>query len=267
MPPISFDVQVTGRGPPMVLVAGAACGGVVWAGAVAHFRARYELHVLQLGGFAGRPRIEAPLLATARHELADYLGASGRGPAVLVGHSLGAFLVYATIADAPDCVSAGIAIDGVPALGQTLAPRCSPAEIERTAGWRRRRLAGLTPEKFRRYLAGAFRSMVVEPSDADEIVERGGRSDPSAVADAMYELWTTDLRPLLPSIDAPLLFIAPEWPVVELRRCAARLELYRQQLAAVPNHRLVVVEGARHFVMPDQPEALYREMDRFLEGG
>jgi pimeloyl-ACP methyl ester carboxylesterase len=39
---------------------------------------------------------------------------------------------------------------------------------------------------------------------------------------------------------------------------------YEQQVAAVPNHRVVLAEDARHFVMWDAPDFLWRTMDAFL---
>src|SRR5258705_1425561 len=66
-------VEVTGKGRPMVFVPGLTCGGDVWRDAVAHFAARYQCHVVTLGGFAGRPRFEGSFLHTARDSLVAYM--------------------------------------------------------------------------------------------------------------------------------------------------------------------------------------------------
>src|SRR5271165_2213258 len=55
--PAAFSVKVTGAGRPMILIPGLSCGGDVWDGTVAHFKDRYECHVLTLAGFAGQPAI------------------------------------------------------------------------------------------------------------------------------------------------------------------------------------------------------------------
>jgi pimeloyl-ACP methyl ester carboxylesterase len=40
---------------------------------------------------------------------------------------------------------------------------------------------------------------------------------------------------------------------------------YEAQVRAIPDHRVVLAEKARHFVMLDDAEFLYRELDDFLE--
>ena len=37
-------------------------------------------------------------------------------------------------------------------------------------------------------------------------------------------------------------------------------------MAAVPRHTVVMVERARHFIMFDEPDALWSTMDTFLAG-
>src|SRR5206468_2702470 len=53
-----FAVKVTGSGKPMILIPGLACSGDVWDSTVAHFKDRYECHVLTLAGFAGQPALK-----------------------------------------------------------------------------------------------------------------------------------------------------------------------------------------------------------------
>lgn len=248
----------------MLLVAGAACDGSVWRCVVERFSDCYQLHVLSLAGFAGRPPIDEPLLATARRELGDYCDQQRLSRLVVVGHSLGAFFCYALAADHADRVAAAIAVDGVPALGQLLVPGGSRAEIERAASARHHWMAQQSVAAFAEFVATTFGTMVVRADRARPLVHQAAQSDPRTVADAMYELWTTDLRPILPAIKAPLLYVAPGAQQLGQRRRQRRLEQYRAQLAPIARHSLVVIERARHFVMLDEPQALLRQMERFL---
>jgi N-formylmaleamate deformylase len=50
----SFAVEVSGHGPPLVLIPGLASPGQVWRTTVEHYRSDHRLHVLTLAGFAGR---------------------------------------------------------------------------------------------------------------------------------------------------------------------------------------------------------------------
>ena len=69
----SFQVKVTGHGQindfdPSAL----ASSGETWDSTVARYQDRYECHVLTLAGFAGVPRIAAPMLDKVRDDIAAY---------------------------------------------------------------------------------------------------------------------------------------------------------------------------------------------------
>ena len=65
----AFAVQKHGHGPAVILIPGLTCGGEVWDETVRRLQDRYELHVLTLSGFAGRPARPGPLLPRVRAEL------------------------------------------------------------------------------------------------------------------------------------------------------------------------------------------------------
>src|ERR1700722_7762743 len=87
----SFQVKITGHGPAMILIPGLASSGEPFDSTVARFGDRYECHVLTLAGFAGVPRIPAPMLDTARDQLAAYIRDKKLTKPIIVGHSLGGF--------------------------------------------------------------------------------------------------------------------------------------------------------------------------------
>ena len=86
----AFVMEITGAGRPMILIPGLSSGGNVWAGAVEHFKDRYECHVVTLAGFAGQPAIEGePFLEQVRDGLIQYIRDKKLERPVIVGHSLG----------------------------------------------------------------------------------------------------------------------------------------------------------------------------------
>src|SRR5205807_9710413 len=97
-----FQVKVTGHGQPMILIPGLACPGEVWDSTVAHFKDRYEMHVLSLAGFAGVPRVPGPFLEKVREGIADYVRKNKLQKPVVVGHSLGGFVALDLAAHHPE---------------------------------------------------------------------------------------------------------------------------------------------------------------------
>jgi pimeloyl-ACP methyl ester carboxylesterase len=80
----------------------------------------------------------------------------------------------------------------------------------------------------------------------------------------MLFIFTTDLRPDLAKIQAPVLVVAADTNGDVPR---GPLEAsWRAQIDAIPRHEIVFVEHSKHFVMLDQPAAFQASLDRFLTG-
>jgi pimeloyl-ACP methyl ester carboxylesterase len=76
---------------------------------------------------------------------------------------------------------------------------------------------------------------------------------------------TTDLRPEMSRIRRPVLLIAPDAPAgVAGDRFRQR---YEQQFAPIPEHRIIFVPNARHFVMLDNHAAVLAAINAFLNEG
>lgn len=263
-PPPAFAVEVTGEGPPMVLIPGLASSGEVWEATVERYRDHYRLHVLTLAGFAGQPPIAPPLLATARDQLVRYLEGLGEERPVLVGHSLGGFLALWVAATVPDRVAAVVAVDGVPFLPALVDPAATADGVRPLADQRRQLYATWTPEQLLLQSRIALATMITDPADVEEAVRWSAASHPSAVGHAMAEAMTTDLRATVAAIEAPVLLIAAAEPAADERMRESLRESYEAQLEKVERHRVVLATEARHFVMLDDPDFLHAVMDDLL---
>jgi len=258
----SFEVRVAGGGPPLVLVPGAACGPVVWEPLIERLASRWELHLVSISGFAGRPAIPPPLLSTLRDELAEHV-CGLKGPA-LVGHSLGAFEVLWVAATVPDRVRAVVALDGVPAFGALQMPGASTDRIARLAAERRDSLLRASPEEFVAINERSFVQMTRDPLDAELITRTGNLSDQRAVAEAMFELWTTDIRDLMADIRAPVLLAVPMPEGLSPGARAQRLARHASQVRTIPEHRVEPLDGSRHMVTFDAPDRVTDLVERFV---
>jgi pimeloyl-ACP methyl ester carboxylesterase len=258
----TFSAKVSGHGRPMILIPGLGCSGEVWRSTVEHVAAAgYQAHVLTLAGFAGQPAVPGGSLDRVRREVIDYIRAEHLDHPVLVGHSLGGFLVFWIAATAPDAVGPVIAVDGVPFFPALLDPDATAESSRANAVMMRDMLAVQGPEEFARQNRAFLSQMITGARDVDEVARESGRSDPAAVGRAVHELMTTDIRPLLSAIRTPVLLVA-----AGQGSDAGALARYQSQVSAVPRHRVVVAARARHFVMLDDPRFLFGEMDEFLAG-
>lgn len=260
-----FKVEVVGHGQPMILIPGLSSSGEVWNSTVAKYKANYQCHVLTLAGFAGEPPINAPFLEQVRLGIADYIRQNKLRWPVVVGHSLGGFLALWLASKEPDLVGPIVVIDMLPYLPAAQQPSATPETMKAQAeAMRKGMMAAQTPEQRRQMQMTVLQTMITDPSNVELAAKWGLASDRNTVAQAMYELFTIDLRPELPRIKAPTLVIGT-W--VGLRQYATREQVennFRQQYANLAGYQFLMSEKAKHFVMLDDPEFLFREMDKFL---
>jgi len=263
--PVPFKAVVVGAGPPMILIPGLASGSNVWDGTVAHFKGRYQCHVLTLAGFAGQPALKGPFLEKVRDGIVKYIHDQKLNHPVIIGHSLGGMMAFWVAETAPADVGPIIAVDGVPFFSALMDPAATHDSTVGMAEQYRAMYAGLTAEQFsdsnHRFLA----MMITASSNVDKVASLGDKSDPKAVGQAFYEIVTTDLRPGLKSIQAPVLLIGSDAAAADDTEKAQAHKAYSAQIAAVPHHKLVFAPTARHFIQLDDPDFFYREIETFLK--
>jgi pimeloyl-ACP methyl ester carboxylesterase len=187
----TFRVEITGRGPDVVLIPGLTCGGHVWDPTVTHLAADHTVHVLTLAGFAGTPRAPGEsFLPRVREELTEYLRSLERP--VLIGHSLGGFMAFWISSSEPGLLAGAIAVDGLPALGALSGQ--DEAAVATFAVQMEQQMASLSQDAFAQQTAQTLLAQISDPDEAARVAQVSGRSDPAIVGRAMAELLTHDLR-------------------------------------------------------------------------
>ena len=246
--PTAFTAHVSGSGRAVILIPGLGCPASVWDDTVAHLGAGYQTHVLQLAGFAGAPALagSAPLVATAREELAHYIEDRHLDHPVVIGHSLGGFLAMWLAAEDPDAVGPIIDLDGGAAFTMN---------DDATARRMRDQFANANDADFAQATRDMFAFMFNDAKRGGPVVDLVVRSDKRAFAGALYELFTTDIRPELAKITVPVLILLSDGPFADDMR---------GQMTGIPKHDTKLLAKTRHFVMYDDPKATFSAIDAFL---
>lgn len=246
--PVAFGVEVKGTGHPVILIPGLGCPGEVWDDTVAHFTSKkFQTHVLTLSGFAGRPAIKEPLSAAVRRDLTRYIRSRKLSNPIIIGHSMGGFIAYWIASYHPELTGPIIVVDAGPALS---------GDMEE-AKQLRSQWKTVSEEEFANLTRIAFLSMSKKkPKKMEPMVAKVAQSDQRAFADAIYELVTTDLTGEVKDIKAPVLILAAD---------GGFKERIKSQVETIPNHEMVVLPGTGHFLMYDDPERYFAEIEKFLE--
>lgn len=260
-----LNIQVSGEGQPMILIPGLASSGEVWDSTVAHYKAHYQCIVVTLAGFAGTPAVAGPFLDSAEAALSSYISEHHLRHVVLVGHSLGGDLALKLAEDHPEQVEKLVIVDSLPALGAVRNPEAKADELKESAG--KMRDAMLQSDSATRQMQSqaAAASMVTNPEDAKRIAGWGAISDPATVANAMYDVMATDLRPNLGNITAPTLVMGTWIAYKQYAPRSAIEATYTTQYANLKSAHIVTADTARHFIMYDDPTWMFAQMDAFLK--
>jgi pimeloyl-ACP methyl ester carboxylesterase len=265
--PAAFHVTVTGHGRAMILIPGLSSSGETWDGTVDHFKDRFECHVLTVAGFAGVPRVPAPMLDRVVDEIAAYIRDRKLDKPVIVGHSLGGFVALRLAIKYPDLPGRIVDVDGYANYLRLTGQPSSPEQAKATADLIRQNMGHMAPEAYDAYVRSgvATRMMVSKDPDFDRLVKWGLASDPSAVADALAEMFEVDLLPDLARIKAPTLVLAAWQSYAQFTDHDRHLKTLHDQFDAIPGVQLELNDTARHFIMWDDPQWMFSRIERFLD--
>ena len=266
---VSFQVKVTGHGRPMILIPGLASPGAVWDATVTHFNKDYECHVLTLAGFGGTPArssADTPLIAAARDELAAYIREHKLDHPVIVGHSLGGFLALEIAIKYPELAGQLVIVDSLPFLVGIMKPGATIDDAKQAADATASAFSKMDPENYSRMIRGGPNGsiMAAATGDLDRIVAWGLASDPTTVAKAMGEMYTTDLRSELTRIKSPTLVLAAWVGYAPYSSHQFVEQVYRDQYAKLAGFQLTITDTARHFIMFDAPAWTFEQIENFL---
>ncbi|WP_165903955.1 alpha/beta fold hydrolase [Hymenobacter gummosus] len=248
----NFTVRVVGKGRPVLLIPGLTCPGAVWDETVARYQQQYQCHVVSLAGFGGAPAPASTdkLMQSVRDQLLAYIKTQQLQRPAVIGHSLGGFLALWMSTTQPEAIGPLVIVDSLPFLSAVQNPAMTAEQAKPMAENMRQQMSkGKMTMAAERQMVS---SLVADTAARTRVARWGLASDPATVAQAMYDLSTTDLRQELGRIQQPVLVLGswaaykPYGSTKESTRA-----IFAQQYAQLPQHRIEMSEGGYHFLMYD----------------
>lgn len=254
-------VQVTGAGEPLVLIHGLATSARIWGAVTPALARTRQVVTLDLPGFgASAPAGPGFELEHVAERIARSLAARGvQSPFDLVGHSLGAAVALTLAAARPRLVRRLILV--APA---GLTPLAWPAPVVLPAlapglYAARRRVAPLAEWPWARRLLLAFTAADggdLTWAQARQIIDASASARRTAAA--LKAITTTDLRPQLAAISAPVGLL---WGGADRTIPARDAE---SLLRLRPDARVEIVARGGHVVMLERPVEFTAALERLL---
>ncbi|MDO3388623.1 alpha/beta hydrolase [Gilvimarinus sp. SDUM040013] len=261
----SFDVEVVGQGKPMILIPGLNSSPAVWADLQAHYQKNYQLHLVHINGFAGNPLNGEASLNQVKVDLLDYIDDKNLSKPIMMGHSLGGFVSLWVASSQPEQTGELIIIDSLPFFPLAFNPMATEASMQPMAEQQRQGILN-SPEQGRlQYYQQSLPGLVSEASDVETIIEWSMSSDPKMTGQAMYEMFTTDLRDEIADIRSPALVLG-SWTVA--KDMGGTMDTVRHNFSVqyenVPDVTIKMHSSAKHFIMLDDPQWTIEAIDSYL---
>ena len=264
-----FTVEVVGEGDrDAILIPGLLSPRSVWDGQVDTLtKAGYRVHLVQVNGFGGTEagaNAQGPVLPHLVQGIARYIEANRLADVHVVGHSMGGFTALNLALDHPGLVDEIMIVDSLPFFSVLMGMDSADAARPQAAQMRSMMVAqaGMDlPAPDCTTPSMQAQGMAKTPAAQCKVDRYSAQADLKVGGQLMYDLMTTDLRPRLGELKVPVTMLYPLDPPAVSAEMAKGI--YPVQYAAAPDVTFVPVEGARHFIMLDQPEAMNAALARF----
>jgi len=252
---ISYTVHPAPGKPRVALIHSLALDRSVWDGVVKALAGQAEILTYDCRGHGRSGRAKGTytcgLFARDLAELIDHL----QWPAaVIAGCSMGGCIAQAFAATYPQRTLGACLIDTTAWYGAE-----APVQWrERAATAREKGLGALIGFQVTRWFSDAFRAS--RPDIVTALTKIFLANDTACYEATCEMLGDTDLRPMLPSIEAPTAVVVGD------EDYATTVDMARGLNRAIRQSRLTVLAGARHITPVERPQEIAKQIASLLDG-
>ena len=263
----SFDVQVTGSGPAIILIPGLASDGDVWKETAEQLSQKYECHVLTLPGFAGQPSMDLSegFLPQVKTQITEYTHSPDQ-EVILIGPTTGRFLSLQLANELPDQVKQAVIVDSYPFYSAAMNPAATVESMKPMATQMKQMIEALSEEDFEKQQNAGMPMMTNTQDRIPTLVSWSLASDRSTFSQAMYELMLTDYRKNLSTLKTPILVLGAWYSGKDYGLTAESVKgNFAQQYQLAENVQIEMAPTAFHFIMWDNPEWMMEKIQAFIQ--
>lgn len=244
----AFEVEVKGKGDPVLLFPGFGCTGEVWNETIAELSKNYECHVFTFAGFGNVPPIEGPWLSTIKDQVITYVKTKKLKKATLIGHSLGGTLTLWLASTETNLFKKAIIVDALPANAVLMIPNYK-GDIIPYDNPQSKMMLAMDTNAFNAMNTQSVSYMCFNKEKQKIIAEWMKTADRKTYVYGYIDMLNLDLRKEIAKIKIPVVILAATNPDINTVQ-----NTYKSQYENLPSAKIYYAEKAAHFVMYDQPE-------------
>lgn len=244
----SFQVEITGKGDPVLLFPGFTCPGEVWKETVDQLSKTHECHIFTFAGFGGVAPIDTPWFSTVKKDVIAYVKQKNLKSPTLLGHSIGGTLSLWLASDEPGMFKKAIVVDGLPGPAALMVPNYKKGQVMPYDNPQTKSILEMDDAAFGQMAAQTAPFMSLNPDKHALIAKWVRQADRKTYVYGYMDFLNTDLRDDLEKIKIPVVVIGAASPSREMVE-----PNYRKQYEKLKDVKFEFIENSAHFIMFDQP--------------
>ncbi|WP_046758532.1 alpha/beta fold hydrolase [Kordia jejudonensis] len=256
----SFQVEIVGKGNPVLLFPGFSCTGDVWDDTVKELSKNYECHIFTFAGFGNVSAIEMPWLETIKNDLEAYVVRKKLEKPTIIGHSMGGSLALWLASSKSDLYKKLIIVDGLPSIGALMIPDFSSDKVTYDNPFAKQQLA-MEAEPFKQMATQMAAGMTNNKEKQSLISNWMLQADRKTYVYGYVDLMKLDLRESIQNIKIPVTIMAAVGFYTKKQVEA----LYIKQYQKLTKKDIIYVEDSAHFIMFDKQDWFLKETQKLLK--
>lgn len=263
----AFNIEIKGQGKPIILIPGLASSGKVWEKTTETLEKSFECHILTLAGFANQSAIslENGYLSIIENEIIKYIQNELNEKPIVIGHSLGGFLSLSMASSQPKLLEKIIIVDSYPFMSAAHNPKATEKNVLPQAKMMKKMMLSTSDSQFIQHQKMTMPTMITDSTNIQLATKWSMQSDRNTMAQAMFELMTTDLRDGIEKVKIPILVFGSWYGAKDYGITKKTVEAnYKNQFSKADNCKIIVAETAKHFIMWDEPKWFINSVEAFI---
>lgn len=159
----------------------------------------------------------------------------------------------------PDRVIGLILVESIPCMRELMMPGVPVSSLQYNSPYNNNVLK-MSEDAFKNMVNGMAQMMTNDSSKIDLITNWSVVADRKTYVYGYTDLLKLDLREILSGINIPTLILGASYSDKETIETN-----YEKQYANLKNKEIIIIDNSKHFIMFDQPEQLYTQINKYLE--
>ena len=231
----------------------------MWDQTIENLDGSYETHAISYAGFNGIDPIGTPWYTPIKEELIAYIRNENMTNLTIIGHSMGGNLATDLAIEFSSELSGFILVESLPWMRDLMMPGVPASSLQYDSPYNNQMLK-MPADAFKNVALTMARNMTNQEDKIELLASWSIKADRETYVYGYTDLLKLDQRPSLKDITTKTLILGATFPSREMSH-----QTFEKQYVNLANKTIELADNSKHFIMFDQPEWLYAQINSYLK--